>query len=84
MRRLSSILLVLGLLLFGNQTFAQGCSQCKMLAEQGSELSENSFGSDLNSGILYIMLIPYLIFMVVMFMYRKQIGTFFKSLVKAK
>lgn len=76
--------LILSLLLLGQQVFAQGCSQCKMLAEQGSELDENSFGSDLNSGILYIMIIPYLIFFTLIIIYRKQIGAFFKSLVKAK
>lgn len=76
--------LFLSLLLFAGNAFAQGCSQCKMLAEQGSELSENSFGSDLNSGILYIMIIPYIIFFTLIFIYRKKIGEFFKSLVKAK
>ena len=31
--------------------FAQGCSQCKMMAEQGSELEEGAFGKNINSGI---------------------------------
>ncbi len=50
--------------------FAQGCSQCKMMAEQGSELEEGAFGKNINSGILYLMIIPYLI---LIFLFRKQL-----------
>lgn len=56
--------------------FGQGCSQCKLLAQQGSELDENSFGSSINSGILFLIAIPYLI---LMFFFRKQIARLFKS-----
>lgn len=61
--------------------FGQGCSQCKLLTEQGSEnvLDEQSFGSNINYGILYLLIIPY---MILMFLFRKQIGIFFKSLFK--
>lgn len=50
--------------------FAQGCSQCKMMAEQGSELEEGAFGKNINFGILYLMIIPYLI---LAFLFRKQL-----------
>jgi hypothetical protein len=56
--------------------FGQGCSQCKLLAQQGSELNENSFGSSINTGILFLIAIPYLI---LMFFFRKQIARLFKS-----
>jgi hypothetical protein len=59
----------------------QGCSQCKLLAEQGSELNEASFGSNINYGILYLMIIPYLL---LIFLFRKRISLFFKSLSKRK
>jgi hypothetical protein len=59
-----------------NSYFGQGCSQCKMLAEQGSELDEASFGSSINTGILYLMLTPYLL---LLFLFRKRIIRFFKS-----
>ena len=60
----SKILLLLLITLFiGDLVYGQGCSQCKMLAEQGSELDEASFGSNINTGILYLMIIPYLIIM---------------------
>lgn len=65
------LLLFLGLILTTfSQIFAQGCSQCKLLAEQGSGLEEASFGSNINSGILFLMTIPYLI---LMFLFREQI-----------
>jgi len=55
--------------------YGQGCSQCKLLAQQGSELDENSFGSSINSGILFLIAIPYII---LMFFFRKQIARLFK------
>ena len=59
--------------------FGQGCSQCKLLSEQGSEkaLDEASFGTNINYGILYLMTIPYL---AIMFIFRKRILVFFKGL----
>jgi hypothetical protein len=60
---------------------AQGCSQCKMLAEQGHGLDENSFAGNINGGILYLMLIPYLL---LLFLFRKPILGFLKSFFKAK
>jgi hypothetical protein len=64
-------------LFVGNEIYAQGCSQCKLLAEQGSELDEASFGSNINSGILYLMLIPYVL---IFFFFRKRIFSFFRTL----
>lgn len=65
-------------ILITQQLFGQGCSQCKLLAEQGSELDENSFGTTINFGILYLMLIPYFL---LLFLFRKRIIAFFKSMV---
>jgi hypothetical protein len=56
---------------------AQGCSQCKLLAQQGSEVDEASFGTNINSGILYLMIIPYLL---LLFLFRKQVLGFLKRL----
>jgi hypothetical protein len=77
----SVLLLTISVLLSTQQIFAQGCSQCKLLAEQGSGLDENSFASNINGGILYLMLIPYLI---LLFLFRKPVFNFFKGLFKAK
>lgn len=57
--------------------WTQGCSQCKLLAEQGSGLEEASFGSNINSGILFLMIIPYLI---LMFLFREQVKNVFSKL----
>jgi hypothetical protein len=59
------------------RAWTQGCSQCKLLAEQGSGLEEASFGSNINSGILFLMIIPYLI---LMFLFREQVKNVFSKL----
>ncbi len=64
------------LISFTQDLLAQGCSQCKLLAEQNAGLDENSFGSNINGGILYLMIIPYIL---LMFLFRKQIIGFLKS-----
>lgn len=69
------VLLVMLTVLVGI-SYSQGCSQCKLLSEQGSELDENSFGSNINSGILYLMAVPYLL---LLFLVRKRIVAFFKG-----
>jgi hypothetical protein len=79
MNKSKILLLILITLFIGDLVYGQGCSQCKMLAEQGSELDEASFGSNINTGILYLMIIPYLI---IMFLFRKRIFTFVRSLTK--
>jgi hypothetical protein len=74
MKKALFILVVLFLVV--DFSYGQGCSQCKLLAEQGSELDENSFGSNINNGILYLMAIPYLL---LLFLFRNRIIRFFKG-----
>ena len=76
----SFFLLVFFLLVTTQELFAQ-CSQCKLLAEQGHGLDENNFAGNINGGILYLMLIPYLI---LLFLFRKPIFNFLKGFYKAK
>lgn len=71
------VALVLGLIVLESVGYSQGCSQCKLLAEQGSGLDENSFGSNINYGILFLMAIPYVIFLL---FFRKRVVRLFKSL----
>ena len=74
------LILLFVLVFFKDSTIlAQGCSQCKLLAQQGSEVDEASFGTNINSGILYLMIIPYL---MLMFLFRSQIKRFLQSLFK--
>lgn len=79
MRKLHLILLLLVVLVISDQLFAQGCSQCRLLTDQGSELDEASFGTNINYGILYLMAAPYLL---LMFLFRKKILQFVKGLIK--
>ncbi|MCE2681848.1 MAG: hypothetical protein ACK49D_01530 [Flavobacteriia bacterium] len=60
-------------------SFSQGCSQCRMMTDQGSGLDEGSFGNNINSGILYLMIIPYLL---ILFLFRHRIISFFRGLAK--
>jgi hypothetical protein len=59
--------------------FAQGCSQCRMIPasdmQNGTGLARN-----LNDGILYLMAVPYIALTVVVIIYRKKLGGFFKKL----
>jgi hypothetical protein len=73
-------LLLVIVLLAVDVAWGQGCSQCRLLAEQGSELDENSFGSTINTGILYLMAVPYLL---LLFLFRKRILGFFRGLRKS-
>jgi len=60
----------------GSHAIAQGCSQCKLMAEQGVGVDDTTFASNINSGILYLMAFPYIILLI---LFRKQITRFLKS-----
>jgi len=81
MKKWVTLLVLLGVVLLSQYSYAQGCSQCRMLSEQSSELDEASFTSNINYGILYLMILPYLL---IMFLFRKRILRFFKSLLAKK
>ena len=61
MKKYSKIFALLLLMFFVFDVVGQGCSQCKMLSEQATELDEASFGTNINWGIMYLMLIPYIL-----------------------
>jgi hypothetical protein len=72
-----ALIVVLMLLAFlPHDVVAQGCAMCKAVAEQESQ-GESSISGGLNSGILYLMAIPYIIFM---FAFRKRIFRFFREM----
>ena len=77
MIQFNKIFLVFLILFAVDVAFGQGCSQCKLIAEQGADLEEASFGSSINTGILYLMAVPYILLLIV---FHKKIFTFFKSL----
>lgn len=75
---LKRIVLFSVFVLFAVYGMSQGCAQCKLLAEQSNEVQANDFGRNINTGILFLMAIPYCI---LMFLFRKQIGRFLKRLI---
>jgi len=74
------LLLLLTTLFVIDLAWGQGCSQCRLLSQQATELDENSFGSNINGGILYLMSIPYVL---LLFLFRKRISSFFRSIFKS-
>lgn len=82
LQRIIILSLVLGFLFFGIEDAAAQCSQCKLLAEQSAADDEilGAKSTTINSAILYIMAIPYIILMV---LFRKQISTLFKKVTKS-
>ena len=85
MSQWKKLVLLFVLLFIVDHVFGQGCSQCKMLAEQasghgGGEVTESSFGTNLNTGILYLMAIPYILLTLLLgYFLRKPIIAFFKG-----
>lgn len=77
MNKKQKIILFFLVLLLAEVTFGQGCSQCKALAEQGSELDEGGFGSNINKGILLLMTVPYILLFI---LFHKRILSFFREL----
>jgi hypothetical protein len=60
-----AVILILLVLIIADLSFGQGCSQCKLVAEQGSNLEESSYASNINYGILFLVAIPYIIIFTV-------------------
>ncbi|MBU2018326.1 MAG: hypothetical protein KJ941_01660 [Bacteroidetes bacterium] len=65
---------LLVVLFFSMDAIGQGCSQCKLLAEQSTEVDEASFGSNINIGIILLMVIPYILLFL---LFRKKLSALF-------
>ena len=72
------ILLVIFFLcvVFSGSVEAQ-CAMCKQAAASSLDKDPNSIARGLNSGILYLMAVPYLL---ILFIFRKQIFSLWKKL----
>ena len=78
MKKIVALVTVIALIvLFIPDVYGQ-CSQCKLLAEQSAKDDEilGSGGNTINTAILYIMTVPYII---LAFLFRKQIARLFKK-----
>ena len=80
MKQWRILLLITVALVLTDVAFGQGCSQCKLLAEQGTEVDEDAFGSNINYGILLLMTLPYILIFA---LFHKRIFAFFRSLRKS-
>ena len=67
------LFIVLALVLLPNVTEAQ-CAMCKASVES-SQGQKNSVAGGINQGIIYLMLVPYVL---IAFIFRKQIVTVWK------
>ena len=68
------------------ELLAQGCAMCKAVVESGDGGGrifggEQSVGRGLNSGILYLMAVPYLLLFL---LFRKKIVGFFREFAGAQ
>lgn len=52
------------------------CAMCKQAASSSLENNENSMAKGLNTGILYLLVMPYIL---IAFIFRKQIVALWKS-----
>lgn len=74
---MKSKIYILILFIFSVQNLYSQCAMCKAVAEQAPEAD----GGRLNEGIIYIMLIPYIILFIV---FRKKIFYMLKQIRDAK
>lgn len=79
-------LLLLLALLVPEMVWAQGCAMCKAVVESGEGSGnifggEQSVGKGLNTGILYLMAVPYLLLFL---LFRKRIVGFVKEFAGAQ
>jgi hypothetical protein len=75
MRKIISLLFFMTIAAY---SFSQ-CAMCRQTAEQASE-SNTGIAEGLNTGIVYLMLMPYLLFLIGgLVFFRKKIASFFKN-----
>ena len=65
------ILSTLTFLNLGNELFAQ-CAMCRVAVENNIAAGETSLGSGLNTGILYLMVMPYLMLAALAYFWYKN------------
>jgi hypothetical protein len=80
-RRSLFLVALLAVLLFPAEVWAQGCAMCKAVVESEESAAifggEQSVGRGLNTGILYLMAVPYVLLFL---LFRKRIAGFFREL----
>lgn len=75
LKKYTPTLIVVLFVLFAANGEAQ-CAMCKQAAETSLKNDPTSLARSLNSGILYLMAVPYL---MILFIFRKQIAQLWRS-----
>lgn len=70
------IILLIFILIVSIDFFSQGCSTCRAQIINSSN-EDFTTGNGLNSGILFLMIVPYII---LFFLFRKQIFNIYRSI----
>lgn len=83
LRRIIPLALIALALLLPVETWAQGCAMCKAVVENGNGAfgGDQAVGRGLNTGILYLMAVPYVLLFL---LFRKRIVAFFKEFAGAQ
>jgi amino acid transporter len=75
---MKKLVVFLLLILVAGSSMTQ-CAMCRQTAEQASE-GNTGIAEGLNSGIVYLMILPYLLFLIGgLVFFRKKIASFFKN-----
>ncbi len=75
MKTVYNLILFFLLLIFQLQSFSQGCSTCRAQIINSTK-DDLTIGNGLNTGILFLMIVPYII---LFFLFRKHIFNIYKS-----
>jgi hypothetical protein len=72
-------ILAIGLLLICAADATAQCAMCKATAESATENVDKGIGEGLNSGIVYLMVLPYLLLATILIVFfRKRLIALFK------
>jgi hypothetical protein len=78
-KQLIRFLILVCLLIFSLPELSAQCAMCKQAAESSLKSNPGSMARSLNSGILYLMAVPYL---MIAFIFRKQIAQLYRKFFK--
>ena len=73
----TAFILVCLAFLFAYDADAQGCAMCKLNSKSAAEEVDTTVGEQINSGILYLLAVPYILLFIA---FRKKIFSFFREL----
>jgi hypothetical protein len=80
MKTLIYKVIVCALLLFSASVNYGQCAMCRATAESATNNVDKGIGEGLNSGIIYLMGVPYLLLIIgALVFYRKKISAFFRG-----